>query len=172
MDIDNIQLHYILPLGFRDEADIMTTVSVERLNLWLVCASEYLSRFQLDICHKPGKAHFVPDALSWLPSSNSTPLEDVPTGELDALHGTSIMLVQICEDFKDRIKARYNTDQFWRKVLLQLCDNTKLGPNTAQLPFELEDGLIYRTTFSASMVCHLCIPQACLGELFKLSHGD
>ena len=120
MDIDNIQLHYILPLGFRDEADIMTTVSIERLNLWLVCASEYLSRFQLDICHKPGKAHLVPDALSWLPSLNGIPSKDALTGELNALHGTSITLVQIHNDFKDCIKAGYDTDQFWRKVLLQL----------------------------------------------------
>ena len=143
MDIDNIQLHYILPLGFRDEADIMTTVSIERLNLWLVCASEYLSRFQLDICHKPRKAHLVLDALSQLPSLNGIPLEDAPTGELDALHGTPIMLVQICDDFKDCIKAGYDTDRFWRKVLLQLRDNTKLGPNATQLPFKLKDGLIY-----------------------------
>src|SRR5947207_1296598 len=149
--------HAAIP-GLAKQADITTTVSIERLNLQLVCASEYLSKFQLDICHKPGKAHLVLDALSQLPSLNSIPLEDVPTGELDALHRTSIMLVQIHEDFKDCIKARYNTDQFWRKVLLQLHDNTKLGPNAAQLPFELEDSLIYRTTFSTSTVCHLCIP--------------
>ena len=82
--------------------------------------NEYLSRFQLDICHKPGKAHLVPDALLWLPSLNSTPLKDALMGELDALHRTSITLVQICDDFKEHIKAGYNTDQFWRKVLLQL----------------------------------------------------
>ena len=72
--------------------------------------NEYLSRFQLDICHKPGKAHLVPDALLWLPSSNGIPLKDALMGELDALHGTSIMLVQIHDDFKDSIKAGYDTD--------------------------------------------------------------
>src|SRR5436190_17489060 len=111
--------HAAIP-GLAKQADITMTVSVERLNLWLVCASEYLSRFQLDIHHKPRKTHLVPDALSQLPSLNSTPSEDAPMGELNALHGTSITLVQICDDFKDCIKARYDTDQFWKKVLLQL----------------------------------------------------
>ena len=134
--------HATIP-GLAKQADITMTVSVERLNLWLVCASEYLSRFQLDIHHKPRKTHLVPDALSWLPSLNGTPSEDAPMGELNAFHGTSIMLVQIHDDFKDCIKARYDTDQFWKKVLLQLQDNTKLGPNAAQLPFELKDSLIY-----------------------------
>src|SRR5438045_9459488 len=82
--------HAAIP-GLAKQADITMTVSIERLNLQLVCASEYLSRFQLDICHKPGKAHLVLDALSWLPSSNGTPSEDAPTAELDALHGTSII---------------------------------------------------------------------------------
>src|SRR5436190_16673494 len=48
--------HAAIP-GLAKQADIMTTISVERLNLQLVCASEYLSRFQLDIHHKPRKAH-------------------------------------------------------------------------------------------------------------------
>lgn len=40
------------------------TMSTEKLNLRLIRASEYLQRFNLDIRHKPGKQHIVPDALS------------------------------------------------------------------------------------------------------------
>src|SRR5438045_2961768 len=50
--------HATIP-GLAKQADITTTISIERLNLRLVHASEYLSRFQLDIHHKPGKAHLV-----------------------------------------------------------------------------------------------------------------
>jgi hypothetical protein len=48
------------------KSSITSTVPTEKLNLRLVRAGEYLSHFQLDICHKPGKANFVPDALSRL----------------------------------------------------------------------------------------------------------
>jgi hypothetical protein len=159
-------------LGLAKQSDITTTVSVEKLNLRLVHASEYLSRFQLDIRHKPGKTHIVPDALSRLPSLNGAMTDNAAEGELDALHAESTTLLQLHDEFKSRITAGYETDKYWGRILQQLKDNAQLGHNAAQLPFALEDGLIFRTSFGLSTVWRLCVPQACLGELFKLAHGD
>ena len=46
----------------------LNTVSVEKLNLRLVRASEYLQRFRLDVTYKPSRIHYPPDALSRLAS--------------------------------------------------------------------------------------------------------
>jgi hypothetical protein len=64
-------------VGIAKQSDITTTVSTERLNLRLVRALEYISRFPLDIRHKPGKSHIVPDALSRL--STIKELGDTPS---------------------------------------------------------------------------------------------
>lgn len=42
----------------------LTTSSTDKLNLRLVQASQYLQQFRLDVRHKAGKSHLVPDALS------------------------------------------------------------------------------------------------------------
>ena len=42
----------------------LTTSSTDQLNLGLVRASQYLQQFKLDVYHKAGKLHLVPDALS------------------------------------------------------------------------------------------------------------
>ena len=68
------------------------------------------------------------------------------------------MLLQISKEFKAQIMTGYVTDRYWEQILQQLKDNTKLGPNAAQLPYELEDGLIYCTIFGLSTVRCLCVP--------------
>lgn len=44
----------------------LTSSSVEKLNLRLIRASQYLSQFNLRVIYRPGKIHLVPDALSRL----------------------------------------------------------------------------------------------------------
>jgi len=46
----------------------LNTTAVEKLNLRLVRASEYLQRFRLDVRYKPGRQNTIPDALSRLAS--------------------------------------------------------------------------------------------------------
>lgn len=41
----------------------LSTSSTDKLNIRLVRASNYIRWFQLNITHKPGKQHIVPDAL-------------------------------------------------------------------------------------------------------------
>ena len=107
----------------------LTTSSTDKANLRLVRASTYLSQFRLDIRHKPGKAHIVPDALSRLPSRNTgdenidsldifhTSTED---GEAFAFNGS---LIEVSEVFRKRLIQGYENDPAWskiRKMLLEL----------------------------------------------------
>lgn len=48
----------------------LNTTAVEKLNLCLIQASEYLQRFRLDVRYKHGKSNIRPDALFRLPSNN------------------------------------------------------------------------------------------------------
>ena len=57
------------------------------MNVRLVRASQFLRQFQLDVRHKPGKEHIVPDALSRLASSSNKGLVAEDYSELDALYG-------------------------------------------------------------------------------------
>jgi hypothetical protein len=50
--------------------NILSSLSTTWLNLRLVCASQYLQQFTLNICHKPGKMNKVPNALSRLTTKN------------------------------------------------------------------------------------------------------
>ena len=114
----------------------LNSVSTLRLNLRLVRASQYLQRFELDVRHKPGKSNVIPDALSRLSSTNDS---NVPPehSELDALHVTyayTTTLVEMSDDFKQRIVEGYDTDPAWTKVLavLRKQDGSEDG---ARLPF-------------------------------------
>lgn len=77
----------------------LNTVSVEKLNLRSVRASEYLQRFLIEIRHKPGKAKIVPDALSRLASRDYQSKVDSYKSELDALSvdAFSASLIQVSE---------------------------------------------------------------------------
>ena len=62
----------------------LTTSSTAKLNLRLIRASDYIQRFRnLELRHKPGTQHIVPDTLSRLRPLNVE--VDHLEGELDAL---------------------------------------------------------------------------------------
>ena len=62
-----IFIDYALLVGILKKSNLTTTVSIDKLNLRLIRAGEYLSRFPLLIRHKPRKANFMLDTLSCLP---------------------------------------------------------------------------------------------------------
>ena len=96
----------------------LNTVSVEKLNLRLVRASEYLQRFRLDVRYKPGRSHFMPDALSRFASCESKRRPDAEhEGVLDVLHATAIenwalttSIVKLSKDFRTRLIEGYKAD--------------------------------------------------------------
>ncbi|MGI0135223.1 MAG: integrase zinc binding domain-containing protein [Candidatus Micrarchaeaceae archaeon] len=149
-------------------------MSIEKLNLRLVRASEYMALFDLYVRHKPGKDHLVPDALSRLPASGSPhPLE--AKGELDALHTEPYafiaLTVQMSNTFKRKILKGYAEDSMWTRTLTTVKANAALGQNAASLPFELQDGLLFRIDAQDSPP-RLCIPPNCLQDIFEPLHRN
>ena len=107
-----------------------------RLNLKLVWASQSLQQFRLDVRHKSGKEHIIPDALSRLANANSPPT-DVQHSELDALFLYNTTLVKIHPTLVSRILASYNADPWWARLRLQIQHNSNLGRDAVALPFVL-----------------------------------
>lgn len=105
-------------LGIMKQTSLNTT-STEKLNLRLVKASEFLQRFRLDVRYKPGKTHFMPDALSKLVSRETKrqPYDQQDEGILDTLHAVALetwalatSMVELSDDFKQRVREGYEVD--------------------------------------------------------------
>lgn len=107
------------------------------MNVQLIRASQFLCQFsKLEIRHKPGKEHIVPDALSRLASANTNlPSLDPEYSELDALFTYTTTLVDIHPDLIKRIIDGYKADEWWSKLLCQVEDNEALGGDKAILSF-------------------------------------
>ena len=88
----------------------MTTTSIDKLNLRLVRASDYIQRFNLDIRHKSNKQHIVSDVLSRLVNDNinASMIRNSDESELDALF--TISLIEMKKDFRNRIFENYKTN--------------------------------------------------------------
>lgn len=158
----------------------LTTTCTDKLNLRHVRASEYLQRFLLDIRHKPGVSHFVPDALSRLATvTPSTSRLSQDEGELDVLfvaYAYSATLVKMSPGFRGRIINGYTADKVWARVRNTLETEGHLGQDATRLPFELDDGLIYRvdppTSDHAFRQRRLCLPPTVVGDVLKMAHSE
>lgn len=152
----------------------LTTSSTDKLNLRLVRASDYIQRFNLEIRHKPGAQHIIPDALSRLSSLNiDEKRRQDDEGELDALFTTT--LIEMEEAFRNRLLDGYRNDPVWKRISA-LLDAQTSTEGSAALPFYRENGLIFRsdgyTTGShAFEPRRLCIPQPLVSDIFATVHG-
>ena len=77
-----------------------------KLNLRLMQAFQFFQQFKLDICHKLGKKHIIPNALNQLTSAN-TRHPDLQHSELNALFTYNAILVEIYPSQVSQILARY-----------------------------------------------------------------
>lgn len=107
-----------------------------RINVRLVRAFQFFRQFHLIVRHKPGKEHIIPDALSRLPSANSSGY-NLEYAKLNVLFVYHTTLVQINLDLVKRILDGYNADEWWSKVRKQVLNNQELGVDKALLPFVL-----------------------------------
>ena len=97
----------------------LSSSSVDKLNLRLIRASQYLSQFRLDIRYKPGKQHIVPDALS-RPISDLAIEKGMPTfeeGTLDEVFAFNDFLIEMSDDSKTRLRDSYSADKNWLNIL-------------------------------------------------------
>ncbi len=133
----------------------LTTSSIDKLNLRLVRASQYLSGFNLSVRHKSGKSNVVPDALSRLPAHTKLSAGD-NEGILDVLYGHAhvetldrvsplpdivevayhITLVEMSDDFKVRLRNAYVADELWKRILDMLSTEEPPINNTDETPAE------------------------------------
>lgn len=67
----------------------LSATNTDKLNLRLIRAATYLLQFLLNVKHKPGCNHKIPNALSHLLTKSPAQLE---TLEVEALYGTLIEL--------------------------------------------------------------------------------
>ena len=93
------------------QTNLTTTMATDKLNLHIIWELKYLKWFNLDVCHKPGKKHIIPDPLSCLASCEET-ARSTAKGKLDVLAATvqeiwanPATLVELSNDFKKKLKT-------------------------------------------------------------------
>jgi hypothetical protein len=106
--------NYTLLVKISKKSNLTTIVFINKLNLRLVRAREYLSKFPLLIRYKPSKANFVPNALSYLlivddlalrvKDAIVAPLTNIREGELNALFA--------CNAFTNKIACNKVYNEF------------------------------------------------------------
>lgn len=107
-----------------------------RLNLWLIRTSQFLQQFKLDVRHKPGKEHIIPDALSRLANVNTDTAES-SYSKLNALFLYITTLVEIHLTLVSRIIARYKADAWWSRLHTPVQANNNLSADRALFLFVL-----------------------------------
>ena len=151
----------------------LNSVSVEKLNLRLVRASEYLQQFRLDVRHRTGKSNTVPDALSRLASTLGAIKDPDELGTLETLHAYTFhaTLVEMSVPFKEQLVLGYTKDIHWRRIMEVIDANDNLGDNAAHLPFLQRQGLLYHVD-QINGTERLCVPDSMAGDIFKLAHDE
>ena len=180
-----IQTDHSAILNIMKQSSITSTTSTMRMNVRLVRASQFLCQFQLDVRHKPGKEHIVPDALSSLASVIKLTLpKDHP--ELDVLYACATQalpsetpysytatMVEMSESFCDRLLLGYDTDPHWKRIASIVDDNTKHNGEGADLSFfcGTDEAFIFHQNKFTGLE-RLCIPQALVKDIFEIAHGE
>jgi len=112
---------------------LATTESLESLNLRLAKALIYLQQFDLDVRYRPGRLHLVLDALLRL-QPKRIPESDLETDMLnDVAHVFHAIIVEISDDFKDRLKQAYKADALWERVLMVVSGKRHDGEDPTRL---------------------------------------
>lgn len=129
-----IQTDHSAILDIMKQNSIVSTTSTMRMNVRLVRASQFLRQFNLEVRHKPGKEHIIPDALSRLASANHGQESEIPQySELDVLFTCS--LVEMSDDFRHRLVKGYKSDPWYSRLLRQIDENERIGEDAVMLSF-------------------------------------
>lgn len=155
------------------QTHLTTTTNTDKLNLRLVCTSQNLSQFDLDIQHWSGWIHLVFDALLRLLTSMKTIktekddkkiLNNIKEMNIEAFHLT---LIEMVPDFRERLQKAYQMNVQWKWILDQLLKNHS-DKCVSGLQFIKWNSLIYY--INNNLHERLCVPQALKKKIFKQAH--
>lgn len=164
------------------EKTSLETSSTDRANRRLVVASIYLSEYDLEVFHLPGKKNFIPDALSGMtaPETDVNPRRLRPDyTALDDMLMVSKALM--ADDTKARFQQGYVTDTKFSKMITiilgkefttasQLISEDAGDTFKAGIPFVLRDGLFYHQGVDSHT--RFCVPHAMKEEILKTAHNN
>ena len=136
----------------------LTTSNTDKFNFLFVRVSIYFFQFELDVKHKPGKLHVIPDALFRLPKNTPLVTPVVTDGIFDVYHifpivknelfpVYHIIFVEMANDSKTRFKQVYKDNKQWKRIFEFV--NPQNGENNPPVPerlrFQYRNGFIYYT---------------------------
>jgi len=150
----------------------MDTASTDRANRRLITASIYLSQYDLEVYHVPGKKNFVPNALSRLKAPESDP-------SIQRRHPQYVALEDVCvateavmsDETVSQFLEGYAKDRHWSKIIAMIKDSedtakASAGPDRTTrhrinrrrgVPFfQAANGLLYNEAIDGSV--RLCVP--------------
>lgn len=165
------------------KSSIISTTSTLRMNTRLVRVSQFLRQFRLEVRHKPGKEHIVPDALSRLATARPLGIVAADHLELDALHVAYDYLsthVQMSSAFRARLVEGYAKDPRWAKIIKILDEKASAerrfsDGEVAKLPFVRgsngDNELIFHVNKFTGLK-RLCIPEPLVKDIFDIAHNE
>ena len=148
-------------------------VFIDKLNLRLIKASDYIQRFEIKLRHKSNKQHIVSNAFSRLININiDTTFEK---NELNAFF--IVALVKMKKDFHQKLVVDYNIDLNWKKISSMLDQQNKNDVNVVKLSFYRENELIFRfddyITDNHVYESHrFCIFQSTIQNILVVAYDD
>ena len=152
---------------------MLQSVNSDKLNKRLIWASQYLSQFDMEVCHKLSRTNIVPDTLLRLASKFKWGIRE--KGALEELLMYNYTLVKLADDFKAQLKEAYQKDKQWNRVLwiLGACEDVQDMDHESEhqvprIDFCIEGDLIYHVSLSGKQ--RLCIPKDLKQEIFQLAH--
>ena len=131
---------------------------IDKLNLYLMRAFDYLQYFNLNIRHKFEKQHIIFNVLFKLLSDNNSQ-KLFANDELNALHIFSksfakkffvnmmhfiTSLIEMNSKFKQRIVKDYKSNLNWQRIFVISNKNDDDDENVVKLSFYRKNNLIFR----------------------------
>ena len=151
----------------------LNIINIKKLNLCLVCASEYLQHFHLNIHYKSEKTNIISNALSWLASHEYQLKFNESSFDILHLFFISIyvnILVKMSFNFCQCILDRYIKKSHWQQIINIIQHNNALDSgNAATLSYMCIQELLYYKDIKKRH--QLCIFTYLYEEVFILAHN-
>ena len=150
----------------------LTIFFIDKLNLRLIRASNYIQRFNLKLRHKSNAQHIISNAFSRLFSLNKKQQLIDDEKKLNALF--TITMCEMNEVFRIRLLKNYRNDSIWKKIF-DLLNVQKISAENNVFFLYRKNDLIFR--FDEYIIDNhvfefrrLCISQLFITKIFDIMH--